>query len=46
MSVHSKAAVPNGGTGGSSGYGRFGGIMEVQGRKIANLPKTSTQYAF
>ncbi|KAK8861895.1 aldehyde dehydrogenase [Apiospora arundinis] len=41
--------VPNGGTGGSSGYGRFGGIAGVEEftqRKIITLTQSGTKYPF
>ncbi|KAH8658030.1 aldehyde dehydrogenase domain-containing protein [Xylariales sp. PMI_506] len=47
--VYIEATLPNGGTGGSSGYGRFGGIAGVEEfteRKIVSLAKPGQKYAF
>ncbi|KAJ9157678.1 Aldehyde dehydrogenase [Pleurostoma richardsiae] len=47
--VYIEATLPNGGTGGSSGYGRFGGIAGVEEfteRKIISLAKPGMKYAF
>lgn len=47
--VYIEATLPNGGTGGSSGYGRFGGIAGVEEfteRKIISLVKPGMKYAF
>ncbi|KAK8038614.1 aldehyde dehydrogenase [Apiospora rasikravindrae] len=47
--IFSDPAVPNGGMGGSSGYGRFGGIAGVEEftqRKIITLAKGGMQYPF
>jgi acyl-CoA reductase-like NAD-dependent aldehyde dehydrogenase len=47
--VYVEATLPNGGTGGSSGYGRFGGIAGVEEfteRKIVTLAKPGMKYAF
>lgn len=45
--VYIEATLPNGGVGGSSGYGRFGGIAGVEEfteRKIISLAKPGQQY--
>lgn len=47
--VYVEATLPNGGTGGSSGYGRFGGIAGVEEfteRKIITLAKPGMKFAF
>lgn len=47
--VYIEATLPNGGTGGSSGYGRFGGIAGVEEfteRKIVSLAKPGSKYVF
>ncbi|KIW53079.1 hypothetical protein PV05_08677 [Exophiala xenobiotica] len=47
--VYIEATLPNGGTGGASGYGRFGGIAGVEEfteRKIVSLVKPGMKYAF
>ncbi|KAK7890672.1 hypothetical protein LTR67_007881 [Exophiala xenobiotica] len=47
--VYIEATLPNGGTGGASGYGRFGGIAGVEEfteRKIVSLAKPGMKYAF
>ncbi|KAI0376731.1 Aldehyde/histidinol dehydrogenase [Hypomontagnella monticulosa] len=47
--VYIEATLPNGGTGGSSGYGRFGGIAgvyEFTEPKIISLCKSGMRYAF
>lgn len=47
--VYVEATLPNGGTGGGSGYGRFGGIAGVEAfteRKILTLAKPGMKYAF
>ncbi|KAI1330632.1 aldehyde dehydrogenase [Xylariaceae sp. FL0255] len=47
--VYIEATLPNGGTGGSSGYGRFGGIAGVEEfteRKIISLASPNMRYAF
>ncbi|KAJ9640751.1 hypothetical protein H2204_003040 [Knufia peltigerae] len=47
--VYIEATLPNGGTGGASGYGRFGGIAGVEEfteRKIISLVKPGMKYAF
>ncbi|KAL7625896.1 hypothetical protein AAE478_005120 [Parahypoxylon ruwenzoriense] len=47
--VYIEATLPNGGTGGSSGYGRFGGIAgvyEFTEPKIISLGKSGMRYAF
>ncbi|CAG9982862.1 unnamed protein product [Clonostachys byssicola] len=46
--VYIEAPLPNGGTGGSSGYGRFGGMAGVEEfteRKIVSLAQSGTKYA-
>ena len=47
--VYVEPTLPNGGTGGSSGYGRFGGMAGVEEfteRKIITLAKPGMKYAF
>lgn len=47
--VYIEAPLPNGGTGGSSGYGRFGGISGVEEfteKKIVSLAQSGMTYAF
>lgn len=47
--VYIEATLPNGGVGGSSGYGRFGGIAGVEEfteRKIISLAKPGQKYIF
>lgn len=47
--VYIEATLPSGGTGGSSGYGRFGGIAgvyEFTEPKIISLGKSGMKYAF
>lgn len=47
--VYIEAPLPNGGTGGSSGYGRFGGMAGVEEfteRKIVSLAQPGLKYAF
>lgn len=47
--VYIEATLPNGGTGGSSGYGRFGGIAGVEEfteRQILSLGKSGMRYRF
>ena len=47
--VYIEATLPNGGTGGSSGYGRFGGIAGVEEfteRKIVSLKERGGLYPF
>ncbi|KAJ3543751.1 hypothetical protein NM208_g3413 [Fusarium decemcellulare] len=47
--VYIEAPLPNGGTGGSSGYGRFGGMAGVEEfteRKIVSLAQPGMKYAF
>jgi len=47
--VYVEAPLPNGGTGGSSGYGRFGGMAGVEEfteRKIITLAKPGMRFAF
>lgn len=47
--VYIEATLPNGGVGGSSGYGRFGGIAGVEEfteRKIISLAKPGQRYHF
>ena len=47
--VYIEATLPNGGVGGSSGYGRFGGIAGVEEfteRKIISLAQSGLKYAF
>jgi acyl-CoA reductase-like NAD-dependent aldehyde dehydrogenase len=47
--VYIEATLPNGGTGGSSGYGRFGGIAgvdEFTERKIVSLAEKGMKYKF
>ncbi|KAL1880766.1 hypothetical protein VTK73DRAFT_5151 [Phialemonium thermophilum] len=47
--VYVEATLPNGGTGGSSGYGRFGGIAGVEEfteRKIVTLARSGMKYSF
>jgi acyl-CoA reductase-like NAD-dependent aldehyde dehydrogenase len=47
--VYIEATLPNGGTGGASGYGRFGGIAGVEEfteRKIVSLAKPGLKYTF
>lgn len=47
--VYVEATLPNGGTGGGSGYGRFGGVAGVEAfteRKILTLAKPGMKYAF
>ncbi|KAI5857493.1 aldehyde dehydrogenase [Durotheca rogersii] len=47
--VYIEATLPNGGTGGSSGYGRFGGIAgvyEFTEPKIISLGKSGMKYVF
>ncbi|CAH0054027.1 unnamed protein product [Clonostachys solani] len=46
--VYIEAPLPNGGTGGSSGYGRFGGMAGVEEfteRKIVSLAQSGMKYA-
>lgn len=46
--VYSESTLPNGGTGGSSGYGRFGGMSGVEAfteKKIITLAKPGMRYA-
>ncbi|KAK7225259.1 hypothetical protein V2G26_013262 [Clonostachys chloroleuca] len=46
--VYIEAPLPNGGTGGSSGYGRFGGMAGVEEfteRKIMSLAQSGMKYA-
>ncbi|KAK3990135.1 Aldehyde/histidinol dehydrogenase [Cladorrhinum sp. PSN332] len=47
--IYVESTLPNGGTGGSSGYGRFGGIAGVEEfteRKIISLAKSGMKFAF
>lgn len=47
--VYVEATLPNGGIGGSSGYGRFGGIAGIEEfteRKIVTLVKPGQKYVF
>jgi len=47
--VYVEATLPNGGTGGNSGYGRFGGIAGVEEfteRKIITLAKPGMKFLF
>ncbi|KAH8886224.1 aldehyde dehydrogenase [Thozetella sp. PMI_491] len=47
--VYIEATLPNGGTGGASGYGRFGGMAGVEEfteRKILSLAKPGQKYMF
>ncbi|KAF2452664.1 Aldehyde/histidinol dehydrogenase [Lineolata rhizophorae] len=47
--VYIEATLPNGGTGGASGYGRFGGIAGVEEfteRKIVSLAEPGMTYSF
>ena len=47
--VYVEATLPNGGTGGSSGYGRFGGMAGVEEfteRKIVTLVRSGMKYTF
>ncbi len=47
--VYVEATLPNGGTGGSSGYGRFGGLAGVEAfteRKIITLAKPGMKFGF
>jgi benzaldehyde dehydrogenase (NAD) len=47
--VYIEATLPNGGTGGASGYGRFGGMAGVEEfteRKIVSLAKPGLKFAF
>lgn len=47
--VYVEAPLPNGGTGGSSGYGRFGGMAGVEEfteRKIITLAKPGMKFSF
>ncbi|KAK5653173.1 hypothetical protein OQA88_9272 [Cercophora sp. LCS_1] len=47
--VYVEATLPNGGTGGSSGYGRFGGMAGVEEfteRKIITLAKPGMRFPF
>ena len=47
--VYIEPTLPNGGTGGSSGYGRFGGISGVEEfteKKIVSLAKSGQRYPF
>lgn len=47
--LYIEATLPNGGVGGSSGYGRFGGIAGVEEfteRKIVSLAKPGQKYMF
>lgn len=47
--VYVEAPLPNGGTGGSSGYGRFGGMAGVEAfteRKIVTLAKPGMKFPF
>ncbi|KAK4167649.1 aldehyde dehydrogenase family-domain-containing protein [Cladorrhinum sp. PSN259] len=47
--IYVESTLPNGGTGGSSGYGRFGGIAGVEEfteRKIISLAKPGMKFAF
>ena len=47
--VYLEAALPNGGTGGSSGYGRFGGFAGVESfteRQVISLDKPGARYNF
>ncbi|KAM5343279.1 hypothetical protein ACJ41O_014245 [Fusarium nematophilum] len=47
--VYIEAPLPNGGTGGSSGYGRFGGMAGVEEfteRKIVSLAQSGMKYSF
>ncbi|KAL1858075.1 hypothetical protein VTK73DRAFT_7964 [Phialemonium thermophilum] len=47
--VYIEATLPNGGVGGSSGYGRFGGMAGVEEfteRKIISLARPGMKYAF
>ncbi|KAK0711706.1 aldehyde dehydrogenase domain-containing protein [Lasiosphaeris hirsuta] len=47
--VYVEATLPNGGTGGSSGYGRFGGMAGVEAfteRKIITLARPGLRFAF
>ncbi|KAJ9612040.1 hypothetical protein H2200_003635 [Cladophialophora chaetospira] len=47
--VYIEATLPNGGTGGASGYGRFGGVAGVEEfteRKIISLVKPGLRYTF
>lgn len=47
--VYVEATLPQGGTGGSSGYGRFGGMAGVEAfteRKIVTLATSKPKYAF
>lgn len=47
--VYVEATLPQGGTGGSSGYGRFGGMAGVEAfteRKIVTLATSKLRYAF
>lgn len=47
--VYIEAPLPNGGTGGSSGYGRFGGMAGVEEfteKKIVSMVRSGMKYAF
>jgi acyl-CoA reductase-like NAD-dependent aldehyde dehydrogenase len=47
--VYVEATLPNGGTGGSSGYGRFGGMAGVEEfteRKIITMAKPGMKFLF
>lgn len=47
--VYVEATLPQGGTGGSSGYGRFGGMPGIEAfteRKIVTLATSKLRYAF
>ncbi|KAK0637400.1 Aldehyde/histidinol dehydrogenase [Bombardia bombarda] len=47
--VYVEATLPNGGTGGSSGYGRFGGLAGVEEfteRKIITMAKPGMKFVF
>ena len=48
-SVYIEPTLPNGGTGGASGYGRFGGVAGVEEfteKKIISLAKSGVKYPF
>lgn len=47
--VYIEPTLPNGGTGGSSGYGRFGGVAGIEEfteKKIITLSKSNARYQF
>jgi benzaldehyde dehydrogenase (NAD) len=47
--IYVESTLPNGGTGGSSGYGRFGGMAGVEEfteRKIVTLAKPGLKFPF